>query len=384
MNTPVLQLSSNERRVLDIIWREGPIARQEIAERSGLTPASITRLTQQLDDQGLIATEVEKTGSRGNPRQPVSIKTDAALSLGVCFSHTFLDVGLLNLGGELLATIRAPLREATATEIAQTAKQGVAKLLAPRRFDRSKLIGIGFALPGDFASTAPYLQAHAYFPGLRDVDILAVIKAHFDIPCFVENDCNAAAFGERVVGHGRRHATFLSVFVGHGIGSGLIIDGNLMRGANGNAGALGYIYPMNMPRPSGQDLFETLQKAGVPARDFDDFEDLAIEDAPPLRRWIERAGAQLNDGLSIAARLFDPEAIVIGGRTPPGYLKALVGAIDGDKFCAAGAPLKKPIILASELGARAGVVGAASLPIYHQYLRSDTPSARDNYVNGRR
>lgn len=378
------QLSSNERRVLDVIWREGPIARQEIAAITGLTAASITRLTKQLDDEGLICSDVEKTGTRGNQRQPISINADGAVSFGVSFSHTFLDVGLMNLGGELLDTIRSPLYSATADEVALTAKTSVTRLMKTRRLERQKIIGVGFALPGDFASEAPFLQAHAYFPELRGVDILTVLAAHFDMPCFVENDCNTAAFGERVLGYGKDYTTFLSVFVGHGIGSGLIVEGDLMRGVHGNAGAIGYMYPMDQPRPSGQDLFESLQKAGHAVTDFCDYEAMTAHDNADLDTWFRRAGSQLCDGLSIAARLFDPEAIIIGGRLPPDFLQALTEWIDVEAFCAAGAPLRKPVIRASQLGAKAGVIGAAALPIYHTYLKSDVPSARDNYVNGRR
>lgn len=384
MSASALNLSANERRVLDVIWREGPIARQDVAGRTGLTAASVTRLTRHLDEEGLIRSGVEKTGSRGNPRQPVTINPDGALSFGVSFSHTFIEVGLMNLGGDLIDSVRYPLREASAPEIAVTAKSGVEELLSARRVNLAKIIGIGFALPGDFASEAPFLQAHAYFPALKDVDILSELKRHFDFETFVENDCNTAAFGERVLGFGKEYSTFLSIFLGHGIGSGLILDGDLMRGVNGNAGAIGYMYPMDQPRPSGQDLFETLQAAGLEIIDFDDFETLAVDADPALSEWFVRAGAQLCEGLSIAARLFDPEAIILGGRVPSSFLQALVDHIDVDAFCAAGAPLRKPVIHASKLGPKAGVIGAAALPIYHTYLKSDVPSARDNYVNGRR
>lgn len=379
-----LQLSSNERRVLDVIWREGPIARQEIAAQTGLTAASITRLTRQLDDEGLIVAGVEKTGSRGNQRQPITINPEGALSLGVSFSHTFLEVGLMNLGGELLETVRSPLVDASAEEIATATNASVADLLASRGLQSRNIIGIGFALPGDFASQAPFLQAHAYFPALKGVDILSILQSRIDIRCFVENDCNTAAFGERVMGYGRQHTTFLSVFLGHGIGSGLIVNGDLFRGVNGNAGAIGYMYPMDGPRPSGQDLFETVQKAGLTISDFCAYENLPVTGNPVLGEWLDRAGRQLCEGLSIAARLFDPEAIIIGGRVPPSYLQALVNRIDIEAFCAAGAPLRKPVIRASQLGAQAGVIGAAALPIYHTYLKADTHSALDNYVNGRR
>lgn len=379
-----MNLSSNERRVLDVIWREGPIARQDIAGLTGLTAASITRLTKQLDHQGLIRSAVEKTGARGNQKQPISINPNGALSFGVSFSHTFMDVGLMNLGGELLNVVRLPLEQATAQEIAEIAKKGVSDLLSARPVKKQTILGVGFALPGDFASERPFLQAHVYFPELNGVDILSVLNSHFDVPCFIENDCNTAAFGERVLGYGKEYSSFLSVFLGHGIGSGLIVDGDLLRGVNGNAGAIGYMYPMDGPRPSGQDLFETVQSAGMSVKDFCDYEYVECAENDVLQHWFARAGDQLCEGLSVAARLFDPEAIIIGGRVPPTFLQALVGSIDLDAFCAAGAPLRKPAIKPSNLGPQAGVIGAAALPIYHTYLKSDASVGRDNYVNGRR
>lgn len=377
-------LSSNEKRVLDLIWRDGPIARQDIASAIGLTAASITRLTKQLDEYGLIVSSFEKTGSRGNQKQPVSINPDGALSLGVSFSHTFLEVGLMNLGGTLIGTVRTPLERADIKNIAQASKKGVNALLRRHDAAKDKVIGIGFALPGDFSATPPYLQAHAYFPSLAGVDILSELIEQFEFPCFVENDCNTAAFGERVLGMGKQHSTFLSVFLGHGIGSGLIVDGELMRGVNGNAGAIGYMYPMDQPRPSGQDFFETIQAADQEIYDFSDLDELDLDGNDAIKNWIERAGAQLCNGLSVAARLFDPDAIVIGGRVPPYFLEALTEAIDYDLFCADGAPLTKPAIKPSRLGGSAGVIGAAALPIYHSYLKIGSTNSRDNYVNGRR
>lgn len=383
-NMVAASLSSNEKRVLNVIWRKGSIARQDIATHTGLTTASITRITKQLLDENLITSNIEKTGTRGNQRQPISINPDGALSIGVSFSHTFMDVGLIDLGGNLLNVIRLPLQDVTVDNLAKASKKGVASLLNSQSDLERKVLGIGFALPGDFASQSPYLQAHKYFPKLQDVDILSKLETYFDVPCYVENDCNASALGERVLGFGKEYLSFQSVFLGHGIGSGVIVDGELFRGVNGNAGAIGYMYPMDKARPSGQDLIETCQKAGFAIDDFCDYEAMLPLENNVLKSWFKRAGEQLCTGLSIAARLFDPEAIIIGGRVPPSYLQALVDNIDIDRFCSAGAPLKKPVIVASKLGPQAGVIGAAALPIYHTYLRSDFLETRDNYINGRR
>lgn len=378
------RLSANERAVLDVVWRNGPIARQDIAQATNLTAASVTRLTQRLDREGLILSGVEKTGTRGKQPQPVYIDPDGGWSFGVSFSHTFMDVGLVNLAGEIQASIREPLERADVDEIAAKGSKAVCDLARRIGIDPSRVFGVGFALPGDFANEPPYLNAHAYFPALRGQDIHKAIQAQLEFDCYLENDCNAAALGERVLGHGRTHGSVIAVFLGHGIGSGLIVNGHPVRGAHGNAGAIGYVYPMDQPRPSGQDLFEAMDSAGLNVRDFNHLEAFEADPPEPLKAWIKRAGKQLCYGLSIAARLIDPDAIVVGGRAPTWLLRSLVEAIDYDAFCAAGAPLAKPPILASDLGGEACVIGAAAVPIYRTLFDQAQESRKSNYANGRR
>jgi predicted NBD/HSP70 family sugar kinase len=145
----------------------------------------------------------------------------------------------------------------------------------------------------------------------------------------------------------------------------------LWRGANGNAGMLGIQFPTDRPRPSGQDLFAHMLAAGVAVDDFPDLEQLSPNGCPPLALWIRRAGRQLREQLSITARLLDPHAIVIGGRLPTHILRALTAEIDQPDFCEEGMGFAKPRLIASQLGPKSGVIGAACLPILNSYFREE-------------
>lgn len=361
-------LSANERRVLDLILRKGKIARASIGPMLDLTSGTVTRLTQELLRDGLVEeVGTHRSGGRGTPSKPLAIHPDGAFAFGVSFSHTFIDVGLIDLTGKLLGSIRRTYDQAKPEIIREHARAAIKELEASTKVDKSRVQGIGFAVPGDFAPTSPFIIAHAFFPYLDHVDLAAVFAEDMPYPVYIENDCNCAAMGERLAGHGLRFNSFMSVFVCHGIGGGVIINGTLHRGAHGNAGGLHAFFPLSQPRPSGHDLFDTLARESVKVRDFCDLEASEAIDFNGVRPWLHRSGKQLRDALGVAARVLDPEAIVIGGRLPPAFLTELTKHIDDGQFCA-GTPTTVPSVLASELGSDAGVVGAAAMVLYSRYF----------------
>lgn len=362
------RLGDAERRILEEIWLSGPMARSVIASRTGLGDSTITRLTRDLETRGLIVDSVLRTGARGQPIRPVNLRSDGAYALGVNFSHSYIDVGLVNMTGEILTHERRPLMRADVDEIAEAARSGLEQALAKTGAPPDRVVGAGFSVPGDFGETPNAFLAHAFYPHLRDKDLQAEFAARMPIPVRAENDAASAAMGERINGLGRNLASFLLVHIGQGVGGGLVLEGRLYRGAHGNAGILGLLYPDHEPRPSGQDLLETLNAAGVPCRDFDELEELSIETCAPLRRWVLRAAEQLRARLPIAARIVDPQTIILGGRLPPALLRVLADLIDVEAMFRPTRHLPWPGLQASNLGPLAGVIGAASLSLHDTFF----------------
>lgn len=361
-------LSDSDRQVLDVIWRHGPIARVDITPLTRLSTMSVTRITRDLTEQGLLTEDVRREGGRGQPARPLMIRAEAAHAAGVYFSTGQVQVGLINLGGALLGHKQIQADIQSPGDVATRAFQDIQALCALHNVDPQSLSGIGFALPGDFISDRKRLNAHALFPGFRGEDISAALQADLPCPVFVENDAASAALGERLMGIGQTVDDFYFAHIGHGIGGGLILNGRLSRGVHGNAGLIGVQFPNDKPRPSGQDLFEYLRANGVEAHDFADLDDLRPQTCAPLRGWINRAASQLRDGLWITARLLDPRAVIVGGRLPHHILQDLVVRIDDEQFCNEGVMLPRPRVIASSLGPQAGLIGAAALPFYSRYF----------------
>jgi predicted NBD/HSP70 family sugar kinase len=376
-------LSYNERLVLDAIARNGPTPRAQLSDLVGLTGASVTRITRNLVDMGLVEDYVRRLGGKGQPSRPLQIRRGGAVAFGLNFTVSRLDVALVDLAGVLVDSVSEPLARADPATIAATARPIFEGLLARHGLAAERVAGVGVSLPGDFIERRARINAHPKFPELRDRDLVADFSEALPFPVHVENDALSAAIGERVMGQGLRFANFVYVHIGHGVGSGLILGGKPYRGANGNAGILGVQFPNDRPRPSGQDLLDNLRRGDVAVEDFHGLDPLPAGGERILRDWTKRAGGQLRVSLSHVARMIDPDAPIIGGRLPREINEAIVAEIDGPGFCDEGVMLPRPRVLASKLGAAAGMIGAGCVPLFNLYLAGEG-SRDDVYLDGRR
>jgi len=369
MTLPLDRLNQSHRRILDTLLGTGASSRAEIATLTGLTRPAISQFAQELIDFGLITEEPARQGLRGQPARPLAICPTAAFSAGVNFSHSYLELMVLDLAGRSIGSARAAIAKPGPAEIGQSSRALLTNLMNKHGLSPDYLLGVGFSLPGDFYSDGS-LMPHPWFPELRRPDFSASLATALGFPVVLDNDGRASAIGERVIGIGRQYRTFMLVHLGHGVGGGLIIDGKPYRGAQGNAGILGQYFPYGAPRPSGQDLLETLQRAGFAIDDFDSLEALPEKASPVLEAWITRAADQLAGVLAMTGRFFGPEAIIIAGRLPPAITNAIAKAINLREALPPQDDLPLPYLSASTLGSAAGMAGAAALPIFQSLLPS--------------
>jgi len=229
------------------------------------------------------------------------------------------------------------------------------------------------------------LKAHSFFPAFDDGGADNAFKATFEAPYYIENDGTAAALGEYVFG-GRslQPDPMFFIHIGHGVGGGAVIDGRPYRGANGNACLPGVLYPYDLPRPSGQDLFATLNDAGFVIHDFPDLERLPDRAKAALESWIERAGKQLSETVRVATAMFDPALIVLGGRLPELLTDKLMSAISSQSILGPSRGLQAAPVEASRLGPRAGAIGAACIPFFASLFSAAVADDGSPYLNGRK
>ena len=366
METALKNLGRGCRQVLDVLCRGGPASRAEIAAATGYTRPAITQMVRELTDVGILSEGEARRGQRGQPARPVAFRRDAGYSVGVNFSATYLDVAIVDLSGGLIAEARASLAEPTPGAVAALAETMIESFREKYSIPLASFLGVGISIPGDFDVDGSILP-HRVFPGFAGRGVFEEFQSLISLPVFLENDGRVCAIGERVMGAGRAYRTFMLVHLGHGIGGGIIINGTPYRGAIGNAGILGQYYPYDAPRPSGLDLLETLQRAGYPLGDFDALEHFDL-DQKIVNDWAKRAAEQLGGVIARIGRFFGPDAIIIAGRLPPKVIDRLVANIDLPAALRHLDQLPTPALIASPLGASAGLLGAAAVPIFKALL----------------
>lgn len=381
-----MTLSFNERQVLERIFLGEAPSRTEMAHSLGLTGASLTRIVTRLLEAGLIEEKAVRTGQQGQPRRVISIVPRQHFSAGVNFSRRQVQVALIDLAGTIIGTEQVPITEAMPGPIVAATQVGLSSLLQSNNLNHSDLVGFGVSVPGNFGRDANDFRAHELFPQIEGLSFADDLTAMFEAQVFFENDGACAALGEHMFGVGKGVGHLFMIHIGHGFGGGGILAGRLFRGANGNACLPGPIFPIGGPRPSGQDLLDTLARQGFSGLELTDAELGGDAVRVHLLEWIERAGEQIGRAALIISGLFDPEMIVIGGRLP-GWINEALAQRAGQVAAAAPGPsrgLSSAALVASRLGQSAGAVGAASLPLFAKYFSGATNDAFSNYRNGRR
>jgi glucokinase len=197
-----------------------------------------------------------------------------------------------------------------------------------KRKDRRSIKAVGFGIPGIFSLKEQKIYQSPNYSDLDGFELRPAISRHIKVPFWIDNDANIAAYGEYRCGAGKGVRHLLLLTLGTGVGSGIIIDGQLLHGSCGFAAEMGHI----VVHPDGElcncgarGCLETEASAGSIVRNYRELtrssESLTAEEVgqralkgdAAARKSFERAGYYLGIGLGIAINMLNPELILLGG-----------------------------------------------------------------------
>ena len=227
----------NRTAILRLIGASGRIARASIAQRLGLSPATVTSITRELMESGLVRVADRAPSAGGRPALLLELVGSAAVAFGVKVAPDHLVGVIVDLDGVVQERYEQGIDVG-----AKGALDGVAVVLrgwldAVQR--RVPLLGLGLGVPGVVDQergtvTAPLIGWDAL--PLRDR-----LQTELRIPVLVDNDVNTLAVSERLYGRGRGAESFVTVTLGRGIGLGIVTGGDIYHGAGGGAGEFGHV-----------------------------------------------------------------------------------------------------------------------------------------------
>jgi predicted NBD/HSP70 family sugar kinase len=320
----------NRTAVLNMIKSRGPIGRAEIARRTGLSPATVSSLTADLIASQLVLET--KPGESSGGRRPILLEINPAggFVVGLKLTEDRVIAALINLDGDVMDKRTDRLTGAAPEQVVGAIERCVGRLLKGAGLAPGQLLGVGVGLAGVVDAEAGVSRQQPFL-GWRDVPLGPMLAARLNTLVHIDNDVNALTLAERLYGRGQGVDDFLTVTVGRGVGLGIVIGGDLFRGARGGGGEFGHLV-VDVDGPvcecGKRGCLEAyvgeagllrqahaLAEAGQlpPVGSVDELLALAAGGQPSAVELFARSGGLLGQGVANLVNLFNPARILISG-----------------------------------------------------------------------
>lgn len=362
------------------ILRDGQArTRAELVQLTGLARSTLAqRLDALLSQQWIIPTE-EAISSGGRPAIAFTFNRTARVVLSADLGATHARVAVTDLGTTVLAERAAEVSiDRGPEETLGWLQRTFEEMLAETGHRPSEICGIGVGLPGPVEHSSGRPVNPPIMPGWDGFPVPEWLGSRLGAPVLVDNDVNIMALGEHWAARPEAdHLIFVKI--GTGIGCGIISDRRLHRGAQGAAGDIGHIRVASALNTvcrcgnvgcleavaSGAAMAAKLSSDGVEAEDSRDVVRLVRGGNTHAVQLIRQAGREVGDVLASIVNFFNPSVIVVGGDISEAGEQVLAGLREVIYSRSLPLATQHLTITASELGDRAGVIGAAVMVIEH-------------------
>lgn len=234
----------NEIRLLNLLREESSISRNELARRARISKVAASDIVNRLDQAGFILTvgKGETTRRGGKPPILLELNPSSGYVVGVEIKRRRARVTLGNVESTVLTseeveyTVGTPMEQVLGAIFA-----AIDGMFTTHPVPAERFISIGVAIPG----IVDYQKGElSYVDTLHDwahKPLATHFAPRYRVPVQLENDVKVVTLGESLLGAGRGVSNMVCLWIGEGVGSGIILDGQLVRGGAGNAGEIGYL-----------------------------------------------------------------------------------------------------------------------------------------------
>ncbi|MBP7835881.1 MAG: ROK family protein [Candidatus Omnitrophica bacterium] len=391
-------LSEKERRnieILDILRKRGPISRPDISRDMGINVVTISSCIDEFIKNHLVFEKSLDVSEGGRRPVLLDLNPKAGFVIGVGLNLMNMVGLLVDFKGNIITKTQVSRPRASVSEISESILEIVREILRRSKEYASNIHGIGVGIAGlinknDGSIHWPQKTGHYYTYATVDVPLQDLLKKEFNLPVLMENDATSACFGEYWLGLGDSYKNILYMF--SGVGCGIMINGDLYRGAQGYAGEVSiynYKEQENFNCQTGNDCFlkrwdidlgivedvrSNLLRDTEKAEEFSRVTQTVVENidlktvfaaaraqnALALKA-LESAARRLGIKIAYLVNLLNPQIVVIGGGLEEAgdeFLRRVSATVKEWAFRESAENLK---IAYSQLRENAVALGAASL-----------------------
>ena len=321
-----LMRGMNRAILLKAIKANEPISRAVLAHLTGLSPATVTAITGDLIAEDLVFEK--ETGDSSGGRRPIllALNPRGGFVVGVKLMEDHAVGALTDLNAAVLIKDSIQFPDSTLDSVIDALVSLVNHLIAHGGINKKQLLGVGVGLAGVVDSSSGMLRQSPFF-GWKDTPLRDLLQNHLHVPIYIDNDVNTLTLGEKWLGTGIPLDNFVVITVGRGIGMGMVINGQIVRGKSGGAGEFGHIV-VDTKGPmcdcgkrgcleaflSDRALLATArQQVAEDVSDIDDLVNRAAAGSDAAKHVLAWAGELLGLQIANLVNILDPKLIIISG-----------------------------------------------------------------------
>lgn len=374
--------------VLDLIRSRGPISRVQLATATGFTQATISHVVRSLASDGLVVESGEREYTGGKPRVMLTLAPRARFAVGVQLGADSTTYVVTDVTGTVVGRLHTRgVRTGEPAESILAIAARIERLLAALDVDPSLVLGIGVATPGPLDLERGCILRSPTMPAWVGFPLRERLAAATGLSVSLDNDATAAGVGEFWGGDGASSVAHCTVFMGAGIGAGIIVGGTVYRGSSSNAGEIGQLRALRSE--PGATIESVAAPAAVAAAarraiasgratsmvlgegdafaDFDVVAASATRGDPLALELIAESAEHIGDAVVTLADILDLDSVVLAGPSfsiaGPLYLRAVQRRVDAEFFAR---ELHGVRVQLSHHVVDAAAVGAATLVLQQQ------------------
>ncbi|HEU5034343.1 MAG TPA: ROK family transcriptional regulator [Mycobacteriales bacterium] len=387
VGSPHALRQANQQRLLRALREDGAASQSELARRTGLSRGTVFNIVRDLERAGVIRLGEGREG--GRRRVEVAFSRGAGLAVGVDVDHRHLRVALADLNHDIVEDQMVPLSDGASADdcIALTAELLETALDAVGA-SHDDVVGVGMCLPAPIDPVSGEVGATAILPGWMRVPAAESLAWRLGLPVTVDNDANLGALAEATWGAARGVNDVVYLKLGDGVGAGLVLGGNVYRGAAGTAGEIGHTTIDERGAVcrcgnrgcletfvGGEALVSLLRPTYGDELTLFGLVERAIAGEPPCQRVVADAGRHVGTAVANVCNILAPAVVVVGGELAAAGSLLLNPITEAIRRHAIRPAAEKVSVRPAKLGDRAEVLGAVALVLRDSGLWK-RPSAR--------